>query len=111
MLAEINIIVSWGAVAVIVSLLGLYLGTLGTLLWKFVSHTNDINRHLTGKERFVSTEKCDISHKNSEDQLNKQTAYIGDVENRITAAHKELKEDINKRFDKIEAILVGSHKK
>lgn len=105
MLADVNIIVSWGAVAVIVSLLGLYIGTWGTLLWKFVSHSQDNVRHITGKERFVSSAMCDISHRNIEKQVGEQKFYIEGVEARSVESHKELKDDINRRFDGIEALL------
>jgi len=67
----ITIVVSWGAVAVFVTLILGFLGTVGGLLWKFVSHTNDSDVHINKHVRIVTKETCDITKNNIEATMNR----------------------------------------
>ena len=69
-LAGIEIIISWGAVAVLVSFIGIYIATLGGMFWKFFGHVNDSDVHINKHVHIVSQETCDATKKSIKETLN-----------------------------------------
>jgi hypothetical protein len=58
MLGNIEIIVSWPAVAVFVTLIGLYISTIGMLYWKFFMHAKDQDVHVDKNIKVVHQDTC-----------------------------------------------------
>ncbi len=94
MLANIEVIISWGAFATFGSMILAGLGAWGTIYWKISNHEKDNNRHLIGGTRMVNKETCDIKHDGIYKEFQETRAYIGDV-----------KKDLSKKIDDLIAIL------
>jgi len=58
LLEDVQITMSWGAVATLGTFVLAYFGTVGTLYWKFFAHANDFNIHLSKNAKVVTADVC-----------------------------------------------------
>jgi hypothetical protein len=100
MLGTIEVSISWAALAVFVALMGLWVSSQGVLLWKFVQHTNNNERHTSGK--VIAKDICDSLHDgqnekiiNIKNDLTGLKGYIADVDSRAAKAVEGLRKEVN----------------
>ena len=94
MMANIEVIISWGAFATFGSMIITGLGAWGVIYWKIASHEKDNSRHVIEGQTMVNKETCDIKHNNIFNEFKETRAYIGDVKN-----------DLSKKIDDLIKIL------
>ena len=91
MTSSLNINISWGAVAVLVTMVLAYLGTVGTLVWKLYAHVGDNSKHLTGQE-LVTAGVCEATSQSIQRELEETRKYVGDSEVRMTKRLEDIHE-------------------
>ena len=89
-LTDINIMMSWGAVSVLATLIIAMMGTWGVLFWKFNEHTNNSDVHINKHVHLVTRETCNITKENISQSLKEVKETNKDLANKLDETNKLL---------------------